>query len=190
MTKVNEKSFLHYSMPIHDPLYTKGSIRFRADVLKGEFIVEKGDKIADIVPEPLIYRDNKIIIVLMMVKGLMEGFPQEYSLWNEIAVQIPVIHDGAPGLYVCENYTNDIGGIISGREIYGYPKVPGDIKINKKGMAFNANISKYGTNECILETDFECIEEIPRPEKPPSQGTAKKNAEGNTFQGYSVGDTE
>jgi acetoacetate decarboxylase len=132
MIKVKEKTYPHCGMPIHNPLYTKGRIHFRAEVFKGEFIVEKLDRIANIVPEPLIYHDNKIFVVLMMVKGLIEGFPRDYSLWNEIAVQIPVIHNGEPGLYVCENYTDDIGGIISGREIYGYPKVPGDISLKKK----------------------------------------------------------
>ena len=168
MLNVNDNDFIYYSMPIHNPSYTIGSVCFRGDFLRADLTVKRPQAIASIVPEPLVYNDNKIIIVLMMVRELKEGFSEEHTLWNEIAIQIPVIHNGKPGLYVCENYSNDIGSILLGREIYGYPKLPSQISVEKNGNCFDAKLLKYRINRDILNLTFSFPGSLGEPQAPPS----------------------
>ncbi len=162
-----------HSMPVHNPLYKVGPVCFRANITKAELAIENPGVIAGVVPAPLIYDDNKIFIVLLEVTELKDGFSGENTLWNEIAIQVPVIHNGEPGLYVCENYCSDISAILSGRETYGYPKMPGSISIDKSDNGVIAKLLKYGINKEILSFTYNVSSNTPSPGPPPG-GMHKK----------------
>ncbi len=171
---MNERIFKYHSMPVHNPLYEIERVSFRGDIVKADLIIKKPEEIANIIPEPLIYKDNKIFIVLIMVTELKEGFSEEDTLWNEIAIQIPVIHNNESGIYICENYSNSIRGILSSREIYGYPKVPGQISIDKKGNDFEAKLFKYGSNKEILNFTYKLLNKESNPIGPSQSRIIKK----------------
>lgn len=174
MPDIDEKTLQYHSMPIHNPFFRTQAVSFRGNIVKAELIIHKPELIAGIVPEPLIYNDNKAFIVLLEVTELKEGFSEEHTLWTEIALQIPVIHNAEPGLYVCENYCTDIRGIISARETYGYPKVPGQILIHKDNTEFNAKLLKYGSNKEIMKLSYQVLHETPSRMGPPPGGISTK----------------
>jgi len=129
-------------MPVHNPLYRVGPVCFRANIARAELTVENPRMIARMVPHPLVYEGDKIIIVLMEVMELKEGFSEEDPLWNEVGVQVEVTYDGNPWLYVCEVYSENVRNILSGREVFGYPKVPGRIAIEKSANQVRARLFK------------------------------------------------
>ena len=74
MVNVNEKDFRYYSMPIHNPFYAKDKAWFRMDLIEVSVTVGKPDIVANIVPEPLLYKGNEIFIGLTMITELKGGF--------------------------------------------------------------------------------------------------------------------
>jgi acetoacetate decarboxylase len=171
---INKKDNICTGMPVHNPLYSIGSVSFRGNFAKAELPVDNPGAIAKIVPEPLIYNDNKIYIVFIEVKELKEGFSKEDVLWNEIAVQVPVIHKGEPGLYVCDNYSDNIHGIISSREIYGYPKRPGNLAVSKRGNKVVVKLTNFKSKREILELTYTLFEKDQIPAHPGHSGSEKK----------------
>jgi len=166
MGNVNEKTFQRHSMPVHNPLYRIGPVCFRANIAKAELAVEKPEVIAGIVPQPLIYDGNKIIIVLMEVTELKEGFSEEDALWNEMGIQIGVTYKGDPWIYVCEIYSGNIRNILSGRELFGYPKVPGRISIVRSAQGATAKLLTDGSNREILNFVYKLLPVTPSPAGP------------------------
>jgi len=171
---IDKKEHTHPSMPVHNPLYPVGTVCFRGNFAKAELPVNNPDVIAEIVPEPLIYNDNKIYIVFIEVKELKEGFSKEDHIWNEIVVQVPVIHKGEPGLYVCDNYSDNIYGIISSREIYGYPKGPGHLAVAKRGKNVAVKLSKFNSKREILKLTYSLLDQDKIPVRPSHNGLDKK----------------
>jgi len=174
MENINEKTLQYNSMPLHNPLYKVGPVSFRANIIKAGVAIEKPEVIADIVPGPLMYNDNKIFIVLLDVKELNEGFSDEDTLWNEIVIQIPVMYNGEPGLFVCENYCTDIRGVLSARETYGYPKVPCRILMDKHDKVVAAKLFKLGSNREMMNFTCTISDDTPLPEGPPPGGMNNK----------------
>ena len=174
MGDVNEKTVQYHSMPVHNPLYKIGPVCFRGNIVKAETAVERPEVLSHIVPAPLLYKGNTLFIVLLEVTELKEGFSEEDRVWNEIAIQIPVFHNGEPGLFVCENYCSDISGILSGRETYGYPKVPARISLDKSNNGVSAKLMKYASNKEILHFTCRTANVIPSPAGPHPGGMDKK----------------
>lgn len=171
---INKKKYTHPSMPVHNPLYPIGPVCFRGNFAKAELPVDNPEVIADIVPEPLIYNDHKINIIFIEVKELKEGFSKEDHIWNEIVVQIPVIHAGEPGLYVCDNFSDNIYGIISSREIYGYPKGPGALAVVKRGKSVAVKLSRLNSKREILKLTLTLPDQDKIPVRPSDNGVDKK----------------
>lgn len=165
MVNVNDENFSYSSMPIHNPLYKIESVHFRGEIIKNSLTVEKPEVIANIVPEPLIYNDNKIHIILNINKGLggLSG-PKEDSSWNEISIQIPVTYNDEPGHYICEIYSNNISGVIMNREVFGYPRIPGLVSVEKNGKNYKAGLADYISRRDILNLNFNLPKKNPVPE--------------------------
>lgn len=166
---MNEKGYQLQSMPVHNGLYNIGAACFRANITKGEITVERPDVIAAIIPEPLVYEGNTLFIVMLDVKELKEGFSDEDSLWKEIAFQIPVVYRGETCLYIAEVHSDGIRGIIGTREIFGYPKVPARIYLEKNGKNIISGIEKFGSGKKVIEFSFALAERT---------GTAKSGSPG------------
>ncbi len=173
MHDIRENMTQNRSMPVHNPFYKNVPVSFRANIIKAECIAARPDAVERIVPAPLIYRDTKIFIVFLDVTELKEGFSEDDAVWNEIAVQIPVFHNDEPGLYVCENYCSDIRSILSGRETYGYPKVPCRIDVERSGHEVTAKLLKYGSVSEILHFTSAVMGEPPSLSGPPPGGPVK-----------------
>lgn len=118
MLNVNEKDFRYYSMPIHNPLFKQRRICHRGDVVRWTFTVEKPEVIANIVPEPLVYNDNKLHIDINVLKEMVSGFPEGFQLWIEMGIKMQVTFKGEPKTYLCELYANNINVLFIDREFF------------------------------------------------------------------------
>jgi hypothetical protein len=177
MVNVNEKDFRYYGMPIHNPLYKQGRFCHREDIVRLTLTVENPAVIADIVPEPLVYEDDKIFIDINVIKELVSGFPQDFNLWIEMGVKMLVTFRGEPKTYLFELYTNNINVLFIDREFFGMPRVPGRISVERDGNNSKFTLSDYESNRDMLHISFKPFLENPPPQGPPSGGKGRKPPE-------------
>jgi len=177
MVDVNEKDFRYYGMPIHNPLYKQGRVCHREDIVRLTLTVENPGVLADIVPVPLVYEDDKIIIDINVVKELVSGFPQDFKLWIEMGVKMLVTFRGKPKTYLCELYANNINALFLDREFFGMPRVPGRISVEKSGNNSKFTLSDYESNRDMLHISFKPFLENPPPQGPLSGGKGRKPPE-------------
>jgi len=177
MVNVNEKDFRYYSMPIHNPLYKQRRLCHRGDVVRLTLTVENREVIANIVPEPLVYEGNKLLIDINVIKDMVSGFPEEFRLWVEMGIKMPVTFKGEPKTYLCELYANNINVLFIDREFFGMPRIPGRISVERNGTHFKFILSGYESNRDMLHISFKPFTENPSPQGPPSGGKNKKHPE-------------
>jgi hypothetical protein len=177
MLNVNEKDFRYYSMPIHNPLFKQRRICHRGDVVRWTFTVENPEVIANIVPEPLVYNDNKLHMDINVLKEMVSGFPEGFQLWIEMGIKMQVTFEGEPKTYLCELYANNINVLFIDREFFGMPRVPGRISVERNGNNSKFTLSDYESNRDMLHVSFKPFLENPPPQGPPSGGKGKKPPE-------------
>ena len=177
MLNVNEKDFRYYSMPIHNPLYKHRRICHRGDVVRSTFTVENPEVIANIIPEPLVYNDNKLHIDVNVLKEMVSGFPEGFQLWIEIGIKMQVTFKGEPKTYLCELYANNINVLFIDREFFGMPRAPGRISVERNGNNSKFTLSDYESNRDMFHVSFKPFPENPPPQGPPSGGKGKQPPE-------------
>jgi acetoacetate decarboxylase len=107
-----------FTMPATSPLYPKPPLRF----VDREFIIityrTDPDALARVVPAPL--RVGEPIVKYEFIK-----IPDSAGLgsYTESGQVIPVTLNGQPGGYTHAMYLDNVPGLISGREVLGFPKV-------------------------------------------------------------------
>ena len=108
-----------------------------------------------LVPEPLKPNPENIITLYIGRLNIVEPGKASYL---EAALMIPTSIYGEKtkkkfGYYFPILYLNKVGPIISGREIYGFPKIDAEIKLTRKDNLVQAIVKKYG--EIIVDLKFE-----------------------------------
>ena len=106
-----------FAMPLTSPSYPKIDFKF----LNREFFIITYETdielLREIVPEPL--KVTKPIVKFEIIR-----MPDSYGFgdYTESGQVIPVEYNGESGSYVHAMYLNDAAPIVSGREIWGFPK--------------------------------------------------------------------
>ena len=177
MVNVNEKDFRYYSMPIHNPLFKQRRICHRGDVVRLTLTVEHPEVLANIIPDPLVYKDNKIIIDINVLKEMVSGFPDGFRLWIEMGIKMLVTFKGEPKTYLCELYANNINVLFIDREFFGMPRVPGRISVEKNGNNSKFMLSEYESNRDMLHITVRPFIENTSPHGPSSGEKGKKHPE-------------
>jgi hypothetical protein len=176
MVNVNDKKFRYYSMPIHNPLYKQRSVGHRGDIVRVTFTVEKPEVIANIIPDPLVYDDNKVFLDINMIKAMAFGFPLDFGYWIEFGIKMPVTYYDEPKTYLCEGYADNINVLFVDREFFGMPRVPGLITVKKYGESIKFILSEYESKRDMLNVTFEPFKKNHRPPGPPPGEGVKNHA--------------
>jgi hypothetical protein len=176
MVNVNDKDFRYYSMPVHNPLYKQRRFVHREDIVRITCSVEKPEVIADIVPKPLVYNDDKILFDMNMIKELVQGFPEDFALWTEFGIKIPVTFYGEPKTYLCELYVDNSNVLFIDREFFGMPRVPGLISSNRNGTDIDAKLSDFQSHKDMLRIRFKSLRENSAHKVPPVKKVKKHPA--------------
>ena len=166
MINVNDKNFRHFSMPIHNPPYEPREVNFRGDIFSIGYKVKRPDIIAGIVPSPLVYMGDELKMALNVVKELKAGFPKGAPVWNEISIQIPVIYEGQPTDYIVEIYSSDIVAIMFDREVFGLPRVPGRVSVERDENGVRAKLTDFYNGKEMVGLNFQFLDRPPQ--GPPS----------------------
>ena len=154
MTNVNDKNFRYYSMPIHNPLYKQRRISHRGDIVRLAYTVEKPEVLAAIIPEPLEFNDDKMIIDVNMIKDTVSGFPDQFNTWIEFGMKLLVTYKGQPKTYMVELYANNMDILFIDREFFGMPRVPGKIDSEINGADINVTLADYQSKKEMINISF------------------------------------
>ena len=118
-----------FAMPLTSPSYPKINFKF----FNREFFIityeTDLDLLKAIVPEPLQITDPIVKLEIIRMPD-SHGF----GSYTEAGQVIPVTFNGQKGNYVHSMYLDDVAPIVSGREIWGFPK-------------------KYGHPELLVDVD-------------------------------------
>lgn len=148
-------------MPVGHPLFRHSRVRYRLDMVHYTVQVEHPEVLAALTPQPLVCADDRLLLSLTSGTELLEGFSEGERPWDEVIMKWRVVYCGEEGHYNFVQYINNSVVAISARELFGQPKIPSRIAIERIGGGFNARLSSwYGERE-ILALSF-----APLPEKP------------------------
>lgn len=175
MVNVNDKDFRYYSMPVHNPLFKQRRLAHRGDIVRITCSVERPEVIAGIVPEPLVYNDDKIHFDINMIKEMVQGFPEDFALWTEFGIKMPVTFYGEPKTYLCELYADNINVLFIDREFFGMPRVPGLISSDRNDTDVDVKLSDYQSHKDILRISFKSARKNNAHKIPPGEAAVKKH---------------
>jgi acetoacetate decarboxylase len=175
MVNVNDKDFRYYSMPIHNPLYKQRRISHRGDIVRIPYTVKNPEVLAAIIPEPLVYNDDKIIIDVNMIKDTVSGFPDKFKVWIEFGMKMLVTYKGEPKTYMVELYANNMDILFIDREFFGMPRLPGNITSDINGSDISVTLSDYQSNRDMINISFKSSGEKSKPQDPPPGGQVRKH---------------
>ncbi len=175
MQSVNDKDFRYYSMPIHSPLFEQRRLAHRGDIVRITCSVRNPEVIAGIIPEPLVYADDKVHFDVNMIKEMVQGFPEGFALWTEFGVKMTVTFNGEPKTYLCELYADNLDVLFIDREFFGMPRVPGRISSSRNGTDIDVGLSDYQSRKDMLRIRYRSSgdESAHRPPPPPAGNVRK-----------------
>ena len=128
-----------YAMPITSPAYPRPPVHF----VDREFIIisyrTDPEALAKVVPAPLVPMEP-------IVKYEFIKMPDSSGLgsYTESGQVIPVMFEGTPGSYTHAMYLDSEAGIASGREMFGYPKVLAQPKLELRSDALVGTLDYNG----------------------------------------------
>ncbi len=128
-----------YAMPITHPAYPKTPIRF----VNREFVIityrTDPEALAKMIPAPLRPAEP-------IVKYEFINMPDSSGLgsYTESGQVIPVTFDGKAGSFTHAMYLDSEAGIASGREVFGYPKVLAQPKLEIRNDALVGTLDYNG----------------------------------------------
>ena len=93
------------------------------------------------VPEPLVPAETNEVSVSIVHHHIVAPMPLSYY---EAFLLIPVSHQGSPGQYIPVLYLDDAAAIIGGREIWGFSKFGGEIRMVEEGGEVRATVQQAG----------------------------------------------
>ena len=153
MLKMNISSNL---IPVHNPPSSGKAMQCRFDLVRIIVEVNNPGEIAKVVPAPLSYKTNEVIICLNKVREYQGPLAEAAAGldWHEIMLQIPVDYKGRYLVYNCEGFINNPYMLLVNREIFGYPKILTEIDIDKKDNDLQGRAYHYKSNKEICSISF------------------------------------
>ena len=159
MANIIERDIASFGVPVHNPPYQNRELWCRFDLAKLEIKVKHPHVIADLVPRPLEYIGETIYVSANKVQEFKGSFASYASdtEWNEIVIQIPSKYQKIYYYYCCEIFVNNFAVLSVDREMFGFPKTPAEVVIEKTGNEFNATACYYGKKKGICNLTFKPI---------------------------------
>jgi acetoacetate decarboxylase len=109
--------------------------------------------IKQLVPKPMVAVDSQLITINMAFHRVPDR--QDYY---EMFISIPVTVNGKKGNYHPLLYLDKTAPTVAGREVWGFPKIDGSFKLEKKIDKIHFSLSRNGTN--LLEFSSSLSEPI------------------------------
>lgn len=154
------------NVPIQAPLITHPVIPYSNKNSKSVyaiFEVEEEVVRAYLEPTPFEYKSN---VVYAWVNDFLDSPQQPYM---DSGLMVEAKYKDIEGGHIIFEYENYDESVAAGREIWGYPKKQGDVRLNKKANHVRASVSRRGHKlidiTCQLKDNV--AEKFPRPKTTP-----------------------
>lgn len=128
-----------YSMPTLGPLFGPPPYEYRDGWTMVIMFKTTPEVLRDLVPKPLVPNPQNIM-VFVNSRFFASGFGQ----YNETILIAPVGFEGKPGNYCVYLMLDHDSPIAAGREIWGFPKKSGQIKMEEKDGVLITTVERAG----------------------------------------------
>jgi acetoacetate decarboxylase len=128
-----------YSMPTMAPSFGPPPYEYRDGWTMAIMFKTTPEVLRDLVPKPLVPNPQNI-----MVFGNSRYFASGPGQYNEMILSTPVGFEGKPGRYCVYLLLDHDSPIAAGREIWGYPKKLGRIKMEEKDGVIICTVERAG----------------------------------------------
>ncbi len=128
-----------YSMPAMAPLFGPPPYEYRDGRTMAIVFRTTPEALRDLVPKPLVPNPQNLMF-LMSSRFFASGLGH----YHEMLLGAPVGFEGKPGNYCVYLMLDHDGAIAGGREIYGFPKKLGQIKMEEKDGVLMSTVERAG----------------------------------------------
>jgi acetoacetate decarboxylase len=132
----NEKA---YSMPTMAPLFGAPPYEYRDGWTMAIMFKTTPEALRDLVPNPLVPNPQNLMFFMNS-----SFFASGVGQYNEMILGAPVGFEGKPGNYYVYLMLDHDAPIAAGREIWGFPKKLGQIKMEEKDGVLISTVERAG----------------------------------------------
>ena len=127
-----------YSMPVSESLFVRPPFRHKGvDVISVSFETNY-DAVSKIVPEQLNFVDE-VPQATLVVERFKNALIPNYL---EAMIMFHCSYNGNPFMYMPSLLVTASGAMVTGREVWGYPKKPAQITLDTEGETFKASMKR------------------------------------------------
>ena len=157
MANILDRDITSCGVPVHNPLYRDRELRCSFDFYKLEVAVGNRRAIEDLVPPPLEYSSDTLMISANQVRQFSGALSHVSSSapWNEVVIQLPVRHNGTFYWLNAEIYLSNFAIAAVDREMFGFPKVPAQVEIRREGSVVTAMAESLDRTRRICALRYE-----------------------------------
>jgi acetoacetate decarboxylase len=150
------------SMPRAAPLYPAPPFRYEGVRILNLPFNTTPETLRALVPAPLMVNPESLIFIYVGQFNVVAPVPFRYL---EAGIGVPVSFSGTPGRYAVYLYLDHVGGIVAGREIYGWPKKDAKISFTEENGEISAQVVREGVT--LIDATWHRSQRIdPIPEQP------------------------
>jgi acetoacetate decarboxylase len=126
-------------MPIVGPLFAPPPYDYRDSWEMTIVFKTTPDVLRDLVPKPLVPNPQNLMFLV-----IGRYFASGFGAYNEMILSTPVAFQGTPGTYCVYLVLDRDSPIAAGREIWGYPKKLGLVKLEEKDGVVTGTVERAG----------------------------------------------
>jgi acetoacetate decarboxylase len=105
-----------------------------------------------LVPEPMVVSDENLLVIYIGALHVTEPVVIDYG---EAGIMVPVTLGKRSGTYMPVMYLDNVELLTSGREVWGFPKFPGEISWQKNDTGVEASVTIEGAELIHMQMDFQ-----------------------------------
>jgi len=131
-----------YSMPAAAPMYVPPPYHYPEFRMATIFFRTAPEVLGKLVPAPL--QPNPERLMGVYYSQLTVQVLRSESSYKEVGIIVPVTHGQTAGVFFVALYLDTTAGVVTGREIWGFPKKDAEITFSEEGGAVSTVVSRFG----------------------------------------------
>jgi acetoacetate decarboxylase len=144
-----------YCMPTASPLYVPPPYNFKDNNVINIVFRTTPETLGALLPPPLLPNLDNIAFVYAGVFNAVEPVKVTYK---EAGIGIPAFFKGTPECYYVYLYLDTAAAIITGREIWGWPKKDAEISYGSDHRVFRVSVKREGVE--IIHASVDAPEQV------------------------------
>jgi acetoacetate decarboxylase len=126
-----------YCMPSVSPYYVPPPYEYKDNNTITILFRSTADALQELLPSPLVPNPDSLAFVYVGEFHVVSPFELKYK---EAGLGIPVLFEEKPANFMVIIYLDQVGAIVTGREIWGWPKKDAEIIYSVKNGVYQASV--------------------------------------------------